>query len=110
MNQKKQKISSDWCKHKTPTSVTDVSITNYQTCEMSTSIDSLATQVKNQDNRLKRILSKQIAENMTPTKFSAAVRESLRLKTATMAHLFMDNSSQLIEIETSHMSGTIQKF
>ena len=40
---------------------------------MSTSIASLATQVKNQDNHLKRILSKQKAENLTPKKLFSSI-------------------------------------
>ena len=42
---------------------------------------------------------------MTPTNFSAAVRESMRVKTTKMAHLLVDNSSELREGETSDIPG-----
>ena len=48
--------------------------------------------------------------NLTLTKCSVAVRDILRLQTATTAHLFVDNSIHLREGETSDMSGTPLEF
>ena len=63
LNQQKQKKSSDWYKRKAPTSVIAVYITmSYQMSKMSTSIASLATHVKNQDNRLKLLMSQQMED------------------------------------------------
>ena len=63
MKQKKQKKSSDWSERKSPTYFNSVSITmSSQMSEMSTSIASLDTYVKNQDNRLKRLMSQKIAD------------------------------------------------
>ena len=63
LNQQNQKKSSDWYERKAPTSVNAVSITmSYQISEMTTSITSLANHVKNQDNRLKRLISQQMAD------------------------------------------------
>ena len=42
--------------------------------------------------------------NLTMTNCSVAMRESLRVQTATMAHLFVDNSSHLREGETIDIS------
>ena len=59
---KKKKKSSDWYKRKALTSVNALSITMIsQMYEMSTSISSLDNHVKNQDNRLKRLMSQQMA-------------------------------------------------
>ena len=62
LNQKKKKESSDWSKRKSPTSINAVSFTNTQMPEIYTFIDILATHVKNQDNRLKRMISNQMAD------------------------------------------------
>ena len=56
LNQQNQKKSSDWSERTYPTSVADVSITNSQMNEISAPISSLETHVKNQDNRLKRLM------------------------------------------------------
>ena len=54
-----------------------VSITNTKMPEIYTSIASLATNVKNQDNRLKKMISKQIADKSDSNKlFSSSEGES----------------------------------
>ena len=77
MNQKKQKKSSDWSDRKAPTSVNAVSITmSSQMSKMSTSIASLATHVKNQDNCLKRLMSQKMADKSESDKlFSSSEGE-----------------------------------
>ena len=61
--QKKKKKTSDWYKCKALTSVNALSITTIpQMYEMSTSISSLDNHVKNQDNRLKRLMSQKMAD------------------------------------------------
>ena len=63
LNQKNQKKSSNWSKRKSPTSFNAVYITmSYQLSEISTSIASLATHVKNQENCLKQLLSQQMED------------------------------------------------
>ena len=57
LNQQNQNKSSDWSERKAPTSFNDMSITmSFQIYEISTSIASLATHVKNQDYPLKRLM------------------------------------------------------
>ena len=62
LNQKRYNKFPDWSESKAPTSVNDVSITNYKFSEFSTSISILATHVKKQDDCLKLILSKKMAK------------------------------------------------
>ena len=69
LNNQNQKKSSDWSERKAPISVNAVSITNSQLSEMSTSIAILATYFKNQDNRLKKIISKKLADKSDSDKF-----------------------------------------
>ena len=74
---KKKKKSSDWYKRKALTSVNALSITMIsQMYEMSTSISSLDNHVKNQDNRLKRLMSQQMADKFDSVElFSSSERE-----------------------------------
>ena len=88
LNHKKQKKSSDWSERKAPTSVNAVYIAmSSQMSKTSISITSLATHDKNKDIRVKHLMS----HDMTLTNCSIAVRESLRVKNATTAHLFVDS-------------------
>ena len=69
LNQQKQNKSYDWSKRKSPTSVNDVSITmGSQMSEISTSIFSLATHVKNQNYSLKRLMSQKLADKSNSDK------------------------------------------
>ena len=69
LNQKNQKKSSNWSKRKSPTSFNAVYITmSYQLSEISTSIASLATHVKNQENCLKQLLSQQMEDKFDSDK------------------------------------------
>ena len=77
LNQQKKKKYSDWYKHNSPISINAVSITNTQVSEMSTSISGLETHFKNQDNRLKLMISKQTADKSDSDKlFSISEGES----------------------------------
>ena len=63
LNQEKQNKSSDWSERKAPTSVNAVSTTMIsQMSKIFTSIASLATHVKNQDNCLKLLMSQKMVD------------------------------------------------
>ena len=77
LNQQNQNKSSDWSERKAPTSFNDMSITMIsQIYEISTSIASLDTHVKNQDYPLKQLMSQKMADKYNSDKlFSSSEGE-----------------------------------
>ena len=87
------------------TSVNSVSVTNTQMSEISTYIASLTTHVKNQDNCLKLMISKQMADKSDSDDFFSNSEGDSEGTNRNNGSLVCGKSSQLREGETSDMLG-----